>query len=298
MEGVLNIDKPQGLTSFDVVAAVRRLSRQRRVGHAGTLDPMATGVLPVCLGYATRLIEYLADTAKTYRAWIELGIETDTYDATGSVTSRADPSEITPALLEKGLAAFRGDIEQTPPMYSAAKYQGQPLYRLARAGLTVERKSRPAHIYRLEIVDWQPPVITIEVDCGKGTYIRSLAHDLGQSLGCGATLKQLVRTRYGPFDLAGATSLDRFLQGDWQSLLHPPDTLVQHWKAALLSEASAKDVSKGCPVSLASTEEQPLPGERRRAYSPDGSFLAVLRFDSETGLWRPEKVFLSPRPAE
>ena len=181
MDGILNINKPCGKTSFSMVAMVKRLTGERRVGHAGTLDPIATGVLPICLGQGTRVIEFLVDATKTYRAEIELGVTTDTYDADGRIIQRGDPSGISQDHLEAALASFCGLIRQTPPMYSAVKYQGKPLYKLARAGITVERRSRLAKIHRLELVDWQPPVATIEVVCGKGTYIRSLAYDLGQA---------------------------------------------------------------------------------------------------------------------
>ena len=197
MDGILNINKPAGKTSFAVVAMVKRLTGEKHVGHAGTLDPMATGVLPVCLGQATRLVEYLMDTTKTYRAEIELGVSTDSYDREGAVTQKCDASAVTLAQIETALNSFRGVITQIPPMYSAVKHQGKPLYELARAGIDVERKARTAKIYSLEIRDWQNPFLTIEVNCGKGTYIRSLANDLGQALGCGATLSALERSRCG-----------------------------------------------------------------------------------------------------
>jgi len=184
VDGILNINKPWGKTSFSIVAIVKRLSGERRVGHAGTLDPTATGVLPICLGQATRITEFLVDATKAYQAQIELGVTTDTYDASGKITQKRDPSEISQSQLESALTSFRGLIQQTPPMYSAVKYQGKRLYELARAGIKVDRESRPAKIYHLELIDWQPPSVTLEVVCGKGTYIRSLAHDLGQILGC------------------------------------------------------------------------------------------------------------------
>jgi len=207
MDGILNINKPWGKTSFSIVAMVKRLSGERRVGHAGTLDPAATGVLPVCLGQGTRIIEFLVDATKAYRAEIELGMVTDTYDASGRIIQRGDPSGISQNQLESVLTSFCGLIWQTPPMYSAVKYQGKPLYELARTGITVERGSRLTEIHRLELVDWQPPVATIEVVCGKGTYIRSLAYDLGQALGCGAYLKSLIRLRCGLFDIREAVSV-------------------------------------------------------------------------------------------
>lgn len=304
VEGILNIDKPRGRTSFSIVALVRRLSGERRVGHAGTLDPEATGVLPVCLGQGTRIIQFFADAAKTYRAEIELGVATDTYDASGKVTQRKDASGITLAQLESALTAFRGVIQQTPPMYSAVKYHGQPLYKLARAGIEVERKSRPAQIYRLEIIEWQSPIFTLEVDCGKGTYIRSLAHDLGQALGCGAYLKNLIRLRYGLFDLKDSVSIpeleNAFRYGYWQHLLYPVDTVLLRYSAVLFDSAAEDAISKGSlPPSPTGNGVQrtdylgpPSPDDEYcRAYAIDGRFLGVLWFNRERGRWQPKKVF-------
>ena len=175
MDGILNVNKPRDMTSFSVVARVKRIFLERKVGHAGTLDPQASGVLPVCLGQATRVIEFLFNETKTYHAEIELGVTTDTYDLTGKVLRNADSSAISRQTIELALAAFRGSIQQTPPMYSAIKHKGKPLYELARSGIEVERKSRKVRIDSLEIVGWQPPVVTLEIVCGKGTYIRSLA---------------------------------------------------------------------------------------------------------------------------
>ncbi len=210
VDGILNINKPCGMTSFSLVSIVKRLTGERHVGHAGTLDPTATGVLPICLGQGTRIVEFLVEATKAYRAEIELGVSTDTYDASGRVIQRGDPSGISQEQLTSALDSFRGLIQQTPPMYSAVKYQGKPLYELARAGITIERRSRPTKIHNLELVDWQPPVATIEIVCGKGTYIRSLAYDLGQALGCGAYLKSLIRQRCGFFDIRDAVSLPQF----------------------------------------------------------------------------------------
>ena len=309
MDGILNINKPWGKTSFSVVALVKRLSGERRVGHAGTLDPAATGVLPVCLGQGTRIIEFLADATKTYQGQIELGVATDTYDATGKITQKIDASGISQEQLESALASFRGLIQQTPPMYSAVKHQGQRLYELARAGIKVERKSRPTKIYNLEIIDWQPPVVTVEVECGKGTYIRSLAHDLGQSLGCGANLKSLIRLSYGPFDVKTAVSVpqfeDAFRYGYWQHFVHPIDTVLLHWRAMIVNDATGYVIKKGAPVSLEKDDSGGVTGclEQRspvwssveahcRTYTLDGRFLGVLRFNLERGQWQPEKVFL------
>jgi len=292
VDGILNIDKPQGITSYRVVAAVKRLSGERRVGHAGTLDPMATGVLPVCLGQATRLVEFLAEASKTYLADIELGLTTDTYDASGRVVQRGEPAGIRREQIEAVLASFRGTIRQMPPMYSAIRHQGKKLYELARAGITVARKSRPATIHSLDIVDFQPPLMTIEVECGKGTYIRSLAHDLGQSLGCGAVLKSLVRRRYGPFDIREAVSIPSLeaasRSGRWEHFLHPMDRVLSAWPAAVVDEATEQVIRNGLPVALLL---EPPDHRRCRTYTADGRFLGVLRFDKETGKWHPQKVF-------
>jgi len=295
VDGILNINKPEGKTSFSIVTMVKRLSGERRVGHAGTLDPAATGVLPVCLGQGTRVIEFLVDTTKAYQAQIELGVTTDTYDASGKITSQGDYSRISQGQLESALTSFCGSIQQIPPMYSAVKYKGKPLYELARAGIKVARKSRLAKIYHLELIDFKPPVFTVDVVCGKGTYIRSLANDLGQALGCGATLKSLTRLRCGPFDIKDAISLpqleDAFRYGYWQHLVYPIDTVLLHWTAMVVSDDTSQVIRNGCPLVFESDDscEQP---NRCRVYTPDGYLLGVLRFHSGRGQWQPEKVFL------
>lgn len=296
MDGILNINKPPGKTSFGVVAMVKRLSGERRVGHSGTLDPDATGVLPVCLGRGTRIVEFLVDTAKVYRAEIELGIATDTYDSSGRITGRGDPSKIDRAEVESALDAFRGSIRQTPPMYSAVKHRGKPLYQLARAGIEVERKSRTVKIHRLELVAWQSPVATVEVECGKGTYIRSLAHDLGQSLVCGAHLKSLVRTRCGLFDIKNAVSMpqleEAFRHGYWEHFLYPVDIVLQDYSALVVDDAAEEAIKNGSPVAL---EKDSKGGSRQkycRAYSADGRFLGILRRVPDKGVWQPKKVMV------
>ena len=297
MDGILNINKPLGRTSFSVVAMVRRLTGERRVGHAGTLDPAATGVLPVCLGQGTRITEFLMDATKAYRAEIELGVATDTCDATGSVIQRGDPSHVNQEQLESALASFCGLITQIPPMYSAVKHQGKPLYKLARAGITVERRSRLAKIHDLKLIAWQLPIATIEVVCGKGTYIRSLAHDLGQTLGCGAYLKSLIRLRCGLFDVRDAVSVEQFEEavhhGYWQRFVYPIDSVLLHWTSTVVSAAEEDSIRNGRPIVLENGDrsESPSP-ERCRAYALDGSFLAVLRFNAEKRQWQPEKVFV------
>ncbi len=298
MDGILNIDKPAGKTSYGVVAAVKRLSGERRVGHTGTLDPDATGVLPVCLGQGTRIIEFITDTAKVYHAVIELGIATDTYDASGRVVQRGDPSAIDRTGLESALSAFRGAIRQVPPMYSAVKHKGQPLYKLARAGISVERKSRPVTVHKLELVDWQPPLVTLEIECSQGTYIRSLAHDLGQALGCGAHLRSLVRTRCGIFDIKDAVSLPKleeaFRGGYGDDYLHPVDFVLQDYQAVIVDDAAEVAIKNGTSINIPGSLDIKSPaGEKYcRVYSRDGRFLGMLRYVPEKEVWQPKKVLI------
>jgi tRNA pseudouridine55 synthase len=295
LDGFINIDKPAGITSFGVVARLRRWSGQRQVGHAGTLDPDATGVLPVCLGQATRLVEFLVNTTKTYRAVVALGAATDTYDASGRITESGDPSGITRKQLEEALGQFRGTIRQTPPMYSAVKHRGRPLYKLARAGVSVARPSRTVKIHRLELIAFRPPLLTLEVECGKGTYIRSLAHDLGQALGCGAHLKNLTRTRCGIFAIEDAVSLERleeaFSRGSAEEFIHPPDSILGDLPAAVISEADEPALRNGSPLSLDIEVSEPPP-RYWRAYAEDGRLLGILVYEPETGVWRPKKVLV------
>ena len=298
LDGILNINKSAGQTSFGVVVMVKRLTGEHRAGHAGTLDPNATGVLPVCLGKGTRVIEFLVETTKAYQAVIELGKATDTYDAAGKVTSQGDTSGIDMARLETELESFRGEIQQTPPMYSALKYQGRKLYELAREGIDVERKSRPVKIHRLVLIDWQPPEVTLEIECSKGTYIRSLANDLGQALGCGAYLKELIRTRCGIFDISDAISLPQLeaavKNGDWQQFLHPIDSVLHDLPMLTVDEAGEASIKTGSALHLEDNEIDSTNSGRGygRAYSADGRFLAILKRDPAEKSWHPKKVFV------
>jgi tRNA pseudouridine55 synthase len=304
ISGIFNIDKPAGPTSFQVVSLVRRLSGVRRVGHAGTLDPSATGVLVVCLGQATRLVEYMMEATKVYRGEVRLGITTDTLDATGTPVSQADPSNIDRRQVEEALTAFVGEIDQVPPMFSALKYNGEPLYRYARAQRQVERQARRVTIHRLQLLAFRPPLATIEVECGKGTYIRALAHDLGQQLGCGAHLAALARLRVGPFTLDDACSLPQleaaFQEGRWQSLLHPPDAALPSLPAVTLSEPQERAVRFGQCLAADSLEPaQAVENDQLcRAYSPRGQLTAILRYDAAALLWRPVKVFAAAERAQ
>lgn len=290
LDGILNLNKPLGMTSHDVVACVRRISGQKKVGHAGTLDPLASGVLLLCLGEATRVAEYLMAGDKVYRARIRLGITTDTYDAEGRISGQAEVT-VTRAQVEQELSTFVGHLEQMPPMYSALKHEGTALYRLARQGQTVVRAPRQVEIYLLELLEWAPPELQVEVHCSKGTYIRSLAHDLGQRLQCGAYLAGLVRVASGAFRIEQAVTVAEvegaFAAGHGARLLQPLDAALQAFPAVTVDQAAATGITHGQRVELPADLEAPL----SRAYSADGRLLALLRHDKQR-LWQPHKVFV------
>lgn len=287
MHGFLNIDKPMGMTSHDVVAKLRRLTGQRRIGHAGTLDPSATGVLVVALGAATRLIEYIQErTTKQYLATVYFGLATDTDDAEGTVIATAPVPPLDIPALQQVLAGFRGAIMQIPPMYSALHHEGRRLHELARAGRKVDRPARAVRIEQLEILSWEPPVLVMEVECSKGTYIRSLARDMGAVVGCGAHLRQLRRTAIGTFAIAQSIPLAT-LEADPHhipSMLLPPESAVADWPVVVLSQIEVGKVRNGQPIDIQSS-----PHDRARAHSPDGGLIALLARAGDQ--WRPTKVF-------
>ncbi len=289
VSGLLIINKPKGLTSHDVVAQIRRITGQRKAGHTGTLDPMATGVLVVCLGQATRLIEYIVAARKQYRAVIRFGVTTDTLDADGQVLAQTDTAGLTAAQLKAALPAFTGQIEQRPPMYSAIKQDGQPLYKRARAGQTVDIPPRPVTIFQLDWLDWQPPDLTLEVTCSAGTYIRSLARDLGQAVGTGAHLAGLVRTANGDWPLAQATALEELTPANWRESLLPVDRAVAHLPRVALAPDNAEHVRHGRQIEL---PELPASGNVLAAFTSDNTFLAILARTEDNG-WQPKKVFHS-----
>jgi tRNA pseudouridine55 synthase len=284
------------MTSHDVVARVRKLLGQKRVGHTGTLDPLATGVLPVCVGQATRVAEYLTEGGKAYRATIRFGIETTTYDAEGQVT-REELVATTREEIEMILPEFLGEQEQIPPVYSAIKRDGKPLYALARAGDIVTPEPRRVRIDALTIIAWDAPDLKLDVECGKGTYIRSLAFDLGRRLGPGAYLAGLIRTRSGPFTLDQSVTLEGLevaaLEGRLPELLHPANEALADWGRTTLNEEDERRLRAGQKLSL--SPESITAGleatELLQAYAPDGRFLGILRWDAEAEMWRPHKVF-------
>ena len=295
VDGILIIDKPYGITSMEAVRRVKRGIGVKRVGHGGTLDPVATGVIPICIGQATRVMDYLISSSKEYRGEIELGVTTDTYDSLGKVTDRSDPSGLTESDLISALQSFKGVTKQVPPMYSALKKGGKRLYEFARAGVEVEREPRSVQVFNLELLDWSPPVASVEVTCGRGFYMRSLASDLGQALGCGAHLKSLVRLRSGPFHISGATTLcaaeESFAGGARESNVHALDEVLHGLRAVILGRRHSKMIHHGRPLPAIVPPPASRPGEQCRAYDADGNFLAILTFDADDGRWRPDKVF-------
>jgi tRNA pseudouridine55 synthase len=285
--GFLNVNKPLGMTSHDVVAQVRRGLKIKKVGHAGTLDPLATGVLVLCLGAATRLSEYVMHTTKQYRAQIHLGVTTTTYDAEGEVLRERDASGLTRADFEQALAQFRGAVQQLPPMHSAVKQGGRKLYQLARAGEVVEREPRAVEIFALEIIDWSPPQVTVDVTCSAGAYIRSMAHDLGEVLGVGAYLSGLTRTASGQFLLSKAIALDELLRDpDWQQYLIPPAQALSPMPVIQCDAAEADALAHGRLIPDATAAA----GALSQAYNAAGDLVAIVEGDGQH--WRPHKVFV------
>jgi tRNA pseudouridine55 synthase len=273
------------------VAQVRRLSTRttgtKKVGHAGTLDPMATGVLIVCLGQATRLSEYAMQSKKQYWTTVHLGIETDTYDAEGKTVATYDAAQITREQVEATLAEFQGAIQQMPPMYSAIKKDGQKLYELARQGKTIELEARPVTLYSINLIEWNAPQFVIDVTCSPGTYIRSLAHDIGQKLGVGAHLAALERTRSGGFSVSNAVTLDTLLKADdWQQYLIPPKIALSDWQSIELTQEQINEIQVGRFIA----NDVNLQESAIMAYMPDGHLLAIL--ENRGNLLKPQKVFL------
>ena len=287
ISGVLNVHKPAGMTSHDVVGKVRRLAHQKRVGHAGTLDPDATGVLLVCLGAATRLSDYLADEGKDYRAALALGATTTTEDASGDVLAEADASHITLADLQAILPRFVGAVSQTPPMVSAVHHQGQRLYALARQGITVEREARPVRIDSIDLLDWTPGArsfATLDVACGKGTYIRTLCADIGDALGVGGHMAALQRTRVGRFTVADAAPLDAIMPDTLPSLLVSPADALSELPAHVVVGNGREDILHGRAIAASLSDELLV-----KVLDTQGQLLALAR--AGQGALHPFKVF-------
>jgi len=286
INAVLIANKPSGMTSHDVVNIVRRLFDMRRVGHTGTLDPMATGVLVMLLGPATRLSQFMTHDEKCYRGTIRLGVETSTYDADGEVAA-VKHVEVGLAEIQAAVARFQGDIKQIPPMYSALKVHGQKLYTLARQGKTVERQPRAVTIHHIAVLAWHPPDLFVDVRCSAGTYIRSLAHDIGEVLGCGAHLRTLTRTASHGFALAESHTLDALgtlsREGNLMSVLLPPRAVLGQARAVNLTEAQVTAVRYGQKIALPMAEQAPV----LQALDSNGDLVAIM-VPADSGYWRPK----------
>lgn len=292
ISGVLVVDKPVGLTSHDVVQIVRKGTNIRRAGHTGTLDPRASGVLVILIGPAVRLSEYVSASDKRYQAVVRLGTRTDTYDADGRVVSTAPVDNITEQQFEEALKQFIGTIEQVPPPYSAVKIKGRKAYEMAREGEEVDLSPRTIQVYNLELLEWAPPEAVIDVYCSSGTYVRSLAHDLGESLGCGAHLVGLRRTKSGRFTLRDAVPLrklrEHFENGTWYQLLIPAAEALSDWPSIELTSDQTDAVRHGHRVP-----GDPSLGKHARGINEQGELVALLEFDEATSEWQPKKVFFS-----
>lgn len=286
--GFLVVDKPQGITSHDVVAVVRRGTRIKRIGHAGTLDPMATGVLVLCIGASTRLSEYIMASTKQYAATIRLGVETDSYDADGAVIATCDTSGLTRADVETALAHFQGEIDQIPPMYSAIKQGGKKLYEMARDGKEVDRAARRVWL-QTTLIDAPLPDVRVQVVCSAGTYIRSIAHDLGAMLGVGGHLTALRREASGKLDdpVAWQMLQESLVDSTWKRHLIDERRALAGIPEITLNDAQAQDILHGRSILCS----QPVTnGDLWRAYAPGDVFIAIL--SANEGRWKPEKVFL------
>lgn len=302
MNGILILDKPQDVTSFDMVRQARRWCKTRRVGHAGTLDPLATGVLPIAVGWATRLVEYMMAGEKTYQATLKLGAVTDTQDAEGQVLEEKNWQHVDSEALNTALTAFLGPIQQLPPMYSALKKDGQPLYKLARQGIEVERQPRSVTIESLVVDNFAPPYVTFTVRCSKGTYVRTLCHDLGQMLHCGAHMTALRRLACGQFDISisrtPAEIQDLVEQGKPVPLLSPAQALAD-WPALTVSGRLLDRLQDGVAPEMADLDVSSLSVGNRVRFLADGALVAIARFAPGGNGKRPgdfELIKVFPRP--
>ncbi|MEW5801375.1 MAG: tRNA pseudouridine(55) synthase TruB [bacterium] len=281
--GVLNINKPEGITSFDVVAGIKRLAKVKKIGHTGTLDPMASGVLLVCLGKATKIVPFLMETTKEYRATLHLGVTTDTLDATGTVLQKT--KGIVPSLeqVREAVNSFVGEIVQVPPMFSALRHQGKRLYELAREGIEVERKPREVHIYHLTIQRYEPPYLTFDVSCSKGTYIRTLCADIGQRLGTGGHMSSLQRLRSGGMTIEQATPFAAITRETISEILAARllslDDVLKFLPVIQITTEAERKVYHGMPLSPGEVVRCPesfRKGDLFRGHTPDDHLLGIF----------------------
>ncbi len=297
ISGVLVVDKPIGMTSHDVVNAIRFGTGIRRAGHTGTLDPRASGVLVILVGPAVRLSEYVSASDKRYQAIIRMGASTDTFDADGRFTRQLQPAiNVTEQQFEDALKNFVGEIEQTPPPYSAVKVRGRRAYDMARRGEPVALPPRKINVYHLEVLEWAPPEVVVDVHCSSGTYVRSLANDLGEVLGTGAYLVGLRRTKSGRFSLRDATPLrklqESFRAGNWYQYLIPAAEALGDWPAVELDPDQVEAVKHGHRIP-ANPADRPGIDNLVRGVSMAGELVSLMELDSTTSEWQPKKVFFS-----
>lgn len=293
--GIINVYKEKGFTSFDVVAKLRGILKTKKIGHTGTLDPDAEGVLPVCIGRATKVCDILTDKDKVYEAVMLLGVETDTQDTTGEILKEL-PVEESESVVKEAILSFVGEYAQIPPMYSALKVNGKKLYELAREGKTVERKARNVQIYSIEILEMDLPRVRMSVHCSKGTYIRTLCHDIGQKLGCGGCMEKLLRTKAGIFELADTLKLAEInalaKEGLVEEKIISVDELFEDHSKVWTKQEYDVVVHNGNRVKMKMFQEKlPENTERLRVYDSKGEFIGVYEFCSERGDFKPVKMF-------
>ena len=297
IHGVINIHKEKGYTSHDVVAKLRGIVGQKKIGHTGTLDPDATGVLPVCLGKATKLCDMLTDKNKTYETVMLLGKVTDTQDISGVVLSAIATDKLNQESVKETILSFVGDYMQVPPMYSALKVNGKKLYELAREGVEVERKARPVTILDIKIKEINLPRVRMEVSCSKGTYIRTLCHDIGEKLGCGACMEELIRTRVSRFKLEDSLTLSQVQElkeaGNLDKILVPIDEMFSDYEAITLKEEFMSFVYNGNTFLPKHVKQyiELVDGKIVRVYDDKGNFIAVYKFIKEKYIFKIEKMF-------
>lgn len=300
MNGIINVYKEKGYTSHDVVAVLRKIAGQKKIGHTGTLDPDATGVLPVCLGRATKVCDLLTDRDKTYEAVLLLGKTTDTQDISGAILKEQPTDHLNEAEVTKVIESFKGTYDQIPPMYSALKVNGKKLYELAREGKTVERKSRKVTIYQIHIKEIQLPRVRMEVTCSKGTYIRTLCHDIGNLLGTGGCMEELTRTKVGRFELKDSLKLEELSDlaqnGRLEDALIPLDQMFSELQSVVPAEKYISKAYNGNDFfkNQLSEDGKFCSGEKVRVYDAQGHFIGVYRYMEDRKMFHLVKMFLDP----
>ena len=294
MDGIIVIRKEKGYTSHDVVARLRGILHMKKIGHTGTLDPEAEGVLPVALGKATRLVDMITEKEKTYEAVMRLGVVTDTQDMTGTVL-RQEEVTVTPEETEEALASFVGEQMQIPPMYSALKVNGKKLYELAREGKTVERKARQVHFFEIRLLEMELPLVRFRVTCSKGTYIRTLCHDIGEKLGCGAAMESLLRTQVGRFELKDSLTLSQVEEtvadGTVEEKILGIEEALKEYPGVFCTKTGDRLLANGNPLDQNFVSEASKEGWIRMHFS-DGSFAGIYQWDERRGRYYPVKMFL------